>query len=145
MTQRPSRAGIILALCGALLMHAQVLAGLWIWDRLHPPEGANDVDVEYVDANEAQLDKSDLPQERIELPPPPDQNVRVPTPKKPRLDHEEVAKNEPPVPQRPDQVQLPKPPPEQPKPQQPPPTYHQKMVEQEYDKDEADNPNARFL
>jgi TonB family protein len=145
MSQHRRRGGIILALCGALLIHIQLGAGVWIWDRIHPPENANDVDVEYVEADEANLDKSQLPQERIQLPPPPDQNLRVPTPKKPTK-KEELAKNLPVSPQKPEEVQIPKPPPEQPnKPNQPPPTYHQKMVEQEYDKDEPDNPNAKFL
>src|SRR5215471_8093907 len=126
MTQRRSRAGIVLAVFGALLIHAQLGAGLWIWDRLHPPEGANDVDVEYVDANEAGLDKSQLPLERIQLPPPPDQDLRIPTPKKPSLKKEELAKQIPVQPQRPEDVQIPKPPAEKPKPNQPP-NYHQKM------------------
>src|SRR5262249_20293950 len=144
MGQRRSRAGIVLAMCGAMLIHAQLCAGLWIWDRLHPPEGANDVDVEYVDANEANLDKTQLPLERIQLPPPPDQDLRIRTPKKPQLKKEELANRMPVEPQRPQDVQLPKPPEEKPKPNQPPPpTYHQKMVEQEYEKDEADNPNAK--
>src|SRR5262249_39837548 len=119
MTRRRTRAGIILALCGAMLIHAQLGAGLWIWDRLHPPEGANDVDVEYVDANEADLDKAQLPQERIQLPPPPDQALNLPNPKKPTVKREELAKNIPiPPPQKPEEVQIPKPPEEKPKPNQ---------------------------
>jgi TonB family protein len=145
MVRRRSRAGIVLAVFGAMLIHAQLGAGIWIWDRLHPPEGANDVDVEYVDANEADLDKSQLPQERIQLPPPPDQDLRVPVPKKPSTKKEELAKQIPVQPQKPEEVQIPKPPEEKKPNQPPPPTYHQKMVEQQYEKDEEDNPNAKFL
>src|SRR5262249_50487232 len=145
MNRRRSRAGVVLALCGAILIHGELAAGLWLWDRLYPPQNANDVDVEYVDANEADLDKTQLPQERITLPPPPDENIRIPSPRKPANKREELARVTPVTPQRPQDVQLPKPPPEPPKPNQPPPNLHQKMVEQQYDKDEADNPNAHFL
>jgi TonB family protein len=136
---------VIAALAAAIALHGQVAGGLWIWERLHPPETANEVDVEYVPASEADLKKEDLPPERIELPPPPGELARVHTPSEKKPKTPEAAKLPETKPEEKKAVAVPPPPPQPPAPQPAPPKSHMKMVEQQYEKDEADNPNAHFL
>jgi len=124
----------------AVTFHLEAAGVLWLLDLLRPPaEAQNDVDVEYVPASEADLRKEDLPPDRINLPPPPEERLAKQGEKK-KLP--EVAQIEPP-PEDKQPAEVP-PPPQQKQPQ-PPARMHMKMVEQQYEKDEADNPNAHFL
>src|SRR5262245_17471609 len=111
MVRRRSSSRLVASAFAALVIHGQLALTLWVWERLHPRQESNDVIVEYVPASEAEINKQDLPPDRVTLPPPPDQQARKPQPPK----KEEPFKFQPPSSEEKQAVEVP-PPAQQPTP-----------------------------